>query len=190
MMSKLPHAIGDLTISTTQNSAIWCFRDWERFSGCMAHGSSPTEVTKIAIFHAHHITSHRNRKSIDNCVYRRSSQFTMRMILRCCCCYSKNYVYICICGRRPKATGNYQRRMYIISRCIASTIKATTAEVTAVTPSIFKVILEIRCCCYTSNNLYDGGGRNQYIGDGKLWHTKSADENPSSNNHGWPSESR
>ena len=72
-----------------------------------------------------------------------------------------NYAYICVCGRRPKATGNYQRRMYIISRCIASTIKATTAEVTAVTPSIFKVILEIRCCCcccccYTSNNFYGG----------------------------------
>ena len=155
--------------------------------GAVAHGSSPTEVTKIAIFYAHHITSHRNRKSIDNCVYRRSSQFTMRVILRWWCrrcCYSNNYVYICVCGRRPKATGNYQRRMYIISRCIASTIKATTAEVTAVTPSIFKMILEIRCC-YTSDNFYGGGGRNQYIGD-----TKSADENPSSNNHRWPSESR
>ena len=169
MMSKLPHAIGDLTISTTQNSAVWCCRDWERFSGCSGSWLISTEVTKIAIFHAHHITSHRNRKSIDNCVYCRSSRFTMRMILRCCCCcYSNNYVYICVCGRRPKATGNYQRRMYIISRCIASTIKATTAEVTAVTPSIFKVILEIRCCCcYTSNNFYGGGGRNQYIGDGK-----------------------
>ena len=52
---------------------------------------------------------------------------------------------------------------YHVSRCIASTITATTAEVAAVTPSMFTVILLVlRCCCYTSHNFYGGGGRNQY----------------------------
>src|SRR6056300_1320899 len=181
MMSKLPHAIGDLTILQHKIVPFDAVGIGKDSVGAVAHGSSPTEVTKIAIFHAHHITSHRNRKSIDNCVYRRSSQFTMRMILRCCCCCccSNNYVYICVCGRRPKATGNYQRRMYIISRCIASTIKATTAEVTAVTTSIFKVILEIRCyccccyccccycCCFTSNNFYGSQNHNTSVMENK-----------------------
>ena len=61
-----------------------------------------------------------------------------------------NYVYIHVCGGRK-----YQHRMYITSRCIASTIEATAAEVAAVT-----VMLVLHYCCYTSNNFYGGGGRN------------------------------
>jgi len=78
-MSKLPPAIGDLTISTNTiivpSDAVWIEKD---SVGVVVH-SSPTDGDKDRDFWStHHITSHRiDEKSIEkNCVCHRSSRWS------------------------------------------------------------------------------------------------------------------